>query len=49
MERTGGRMRERRLVAIAIVALVSSLAIRNQIDPPDLGTNSLSRWNTDGL
>jgi len=46
MERTGGRMRERRLVAIAIVALVIGLAIRNQIDPPDLGTNSLSRWNT---
>jgi len=39
-------MRERQLVALAIVALVIGLAIWFQIDPPGLRANDLSRWNT---
>jgi hypothetical protein len=46
MERTGGRTRERRLVALAIAALVAGLAIRSGIDPPRLSANDRSRWNT---
>jgi hypothetical protein len=46
MEKTGCRMRERRLVALAIVAFMIGLAIRSHIDPPRLGANDRSRWNT---
>jgi hypothetical protein len=46
MERTGPRMRERQLVALAISALVVGLGVWLQIAPPRLRANDLSRWNT---